>query len=63
MNKYKKIFNLENVRFYIGRQIRDIFSQCHFLPDFEALEETVRILRLVGLLTDDGPEPPGIVDH
>lgn len=34
-----------------------------FLPDFEALEETVGVLLLVGLLTDDGPEPPGIVDH
>lgn len=34
-----------------------------FLPDFEALEETVGIFLLVGLLTDDGPEPPGIVDH
>lgn len=34
-----------------------------FLPDFEALEEAVGVLLLVGLLADDGSEPPGIVDH
>lgn len=34
-----------------------------FLLDFEALEETVWVLRLVGLLADDGPKPPGIIYH
>lgn len=38
-------------------------NMCRFLPDFEALKETVGVFRLVGLLTDDGPEPPGIIDH
>lgn len=36
---------------------------CPILPDFEALKEAVGVFLLVGLLADDGSEPPGIVDH
>lgn len=38
-------------------------NMCVFSLDFEALEEAVRVFRLVRLLTDDGPKPPGVVYH
>lgn len=33
------------------------------VPDIVALEQAVRILGLVGLLTFNGPKPPGIINH
>lgn len=43
--------------------VKTLSDTCCLSPDFEALEEAVAVLGLIGLLADDGPKPPGVVDH
>ena len=45
-------------------EMQSLFSTSFFpLLDFEALEVAVWVEGLIRLLTHDGPEPPGVVDH